>query len=85
MAQLPDVCCDIHCDCGEFTHYDGDFFYFFKCPRCGQHWEVGTHMPIYKVTAERAGSYVKLPPLDEEANDLPLPVSDPACPTTKEP
>lgn len=27
-----DVCCDIHCSCGYFGHYDGAFFYFFRCP-----------------------------------------------------
>lgn len=48
-----EVCCDVHCDCGAFLHFDGDFFYFFKCKECGQNWEVGTHMPIYKVTPER--------------------------------
>lgn len=48
------VCCDIYCDCGEQSHHDGDFFYFFKCPGCGQVWETGTHVAIYKVTDNRA-------------------------------
>ncbi len=55
-----DVCCDIHCACGAFLHFDGDFLYFFKCPHCGQCWETGTHMPIYPVTEERAGKFVKI-------------------------
>lgn len=49
-----DVCCDIHCVCGASPHYDGMFLYFFQCPECGRYWEVGTHMPIYEVTKERA-------------------------------
>ncbi len=61
-----DVCCDIHCDCGAFLHFDGDFLYFFQCPHCGQHWEVGTHMPIYKVTPERAESCCQHPERDED-------------------
>ena len=64
-----DVCCDIWCPCGgknELSnvptgHFDGEFFYFFRCPHCGQHWEVGTHVAIYPVTKEQAGEYVKEP------------------------
>ena len=56
-----DVCADVHCSCGEMSHFDGDFFYFFRCPHCGQHWEVGTHVSIYPVMAERAGEFVKVP------------------------
>ena len=54
-----DVCCDVHCSCGNHSHYDGDFFYTFQCNKCGKYWEVGTHMPIYEVTKEAAGAYVK--------------------------
>ena len=28
------VCVDIHCACGEVSHYDGDFMYSIKCPAC---------------------------------------------------
>ena len=61
------VCCDVRCTCGAHGHYDGDFFYFFQC-RCGKYWEVGTHMPIYEVTKEAAGDYVKQLPR-ESFND----------------
>lgn len=50
-----DVCCDIHCACGAHLHFDGDFFYFFRCPHCDQHWEVGSHVAIYPVTKEQMG------------------------------
>lgn len=56
-----DVCADIHCSCGEISHFDGDFFYFFKCPACGQHWQVGANVAIYPVAVEQAGDYVKEP------------------------
>jgi hypothetical protein len=57
------VCCDIHCECGEMSHYDGDFFYFFKCPACQRYWEVGTHVAIYPTTKERAGVCLQEPAL----------------------
>ena len=59
------VCCDVHCTCGYHGHYDGDFFYFFQC-RCGKFWKVGTDMPIYEVTKEEAGAYVKQLSLDDD-------------------
>jgi len=58
-----DVCCDVHCACGTMSHFDGDFFYTFRCPGCGQYWEVGTHVSIYPITEARAGSHVKEPRL----------------------
>lgn len=56
-----EVCCDIRCSCGGTSHFDGDFFYFFRCPHCQRHWEVGTHVSIYEVTKERAGKNVQEP------------------------
>lgn len=47
-----DVCCDIRCACGARLHFDGDFMYFIKCPECGQHWEIGTHVRMYPVEAD---------------------------------
>lgn len=62
-----DVCCDIHCACGAHLHFDGDFLYFFQCPHCGQHWECGTHVPIYPVPKERAeAGCLKVVEPDEE-------------------
>ena len=29
-----DVCIDIHCKCGNINHFDGYFFYKYKCPKC---------------------------------------------------
>ena len=55
-----DVCCDIYCDCGASSHFDGDFLYFFRCSNCGQVWEIGTYVAMYKVKDNRAdGSNIK--------------------------
>jgi hypothetical protein len=43
------VCCDIHCLCGWHGHFDGLFFYFFRCPSCGKVYEVGSHVSIYQL------------------------------------
>lgn len=48
------VCCDIYCACGTSMHYDGDFLYFFRCASCGQVWETGTSVHLYKVNDNRA-------------------------------
>lgn len=60
-----DVCADIHCACGAFLHWDGDFMYFVKCPSCQRVWEVGTHVKLYEVWPDEArGTLV------EPRNDL---------------
>lgn len=43
-----DVCCDIHCSCGYHSHFDGDFMYFIRCPKCQTVWEVGSHVTLHK-------------------------------------
>lgn len=48
------VCCDIHCLCGAHLHFDGDFMYFIQCPHCQQHWEIGSHVPMYPVSKDTA-------------------------------
>ncbi len=65
------VCIDLHCSCGEHLHYDGDFLYYFLCPHCDKLWEMGTHIPIYEVAADKrsevlALSCVKHPDKDDD-------------------
>jgi hypothetical protein len=48
-----EVCADVYCACGASMHADTEFFYFFQCPGCKRYWEVGTHVAIYEVDAER--------------------------------
>ena len=47
-----DICIDLFCDCGESSHYDGDFARFAKCPHCGQIWELPSMLTPARVTAE---------------------------------
>jgi hypothetical protein len=61
-----DVCCDIHCDCGYQGHFDGEFLYAFRCPKCQQVWEVGTHMPIYKRGADYTGVVQDISGFDDD-------------------
>lgn len=50
-------CIDLLCKCGFHGHVDGDyFFYFYRCPKCNTHYEVGSHVKLYEV------------PLDEISN-----------------
>lgn len=39
-----DVCIDIHCSCGESSHYDGDFMYQIECPHCNKVWECNGYI-----------------------------------------
>lgn len=47
-----DVCMDIHCRCGATCHFDGDFFYTFKCKMCGQVYAVGQNIKMIHLTKE---------------------------------
>lgn len=42
------VCIDIHCICGESSHYDGDFMYFIECGYCGRVYECGGYIKLYE-------------------------------------
>ena len=33
------VCMDVHCECGELSHVDGDFCYNVRCAHCGRVYE----------------------------------------------
>lgn len=46
------VCMDLHCECGEMSHFDGDFFYFFECPHCRARYSVGSNVKLHKMTSE---------------------------------
>lgn len=45
-----DVCMDIKCKCGYGGHYDGDFFYHYKCPKCGRKYAIGQHVKLIELT-----------------------------------
>jgi hypothetical protein len=45
-----DVCVDIHCVCGEQSHFDGEYMYFIKCPKCGRVYEANGHIQLLPLT-----------------------------------
>lgn len=45
------ICLDFHCPCqpkdaAYSSHYDGDFAYAVKCPKCGAIWQLGTQVIV---------------------------------------
>jgi hypothetical protein len=49
-----EVCIDLHCVCGHFGHFDGDFFYFYQCPECGARYAVGMNIALIPLTEQQA-------------------------------
>lgn len=47
-----DVCIDIHCKCGEISHYDGEFMYHVKCPECKTIYEASGFVKLIEVPEE---------------------------------
>ena len=43
------VCVDLNCTCGCSFHYDGDFMYYVKCPKCGQNYFVNGHIQLIPI------------------------------------
>lgn len=44
-----DVCIDLHCKCGKHMHFDGEFFYNFKCPHCDRSYAVGQNIALIEL------------------------------------
>lgn len=47
-----DVCMDFQCECGENSHFDGDFAYAVKCPKCLTVWQMPWNLYPRKMTRE---------------------------------
>jgi len=47
------VCVDLHCKCGWAGHYDGDFMYHVKCPKCETCYAVGQNIKLIELTTEQ--------------------------------
>lgn len=47
-----DICCDIHCECGASSHFDGEFMYHIKCPDCGRVYECDGHIQLHPLDFE---------------------------------
>jgi transcription initiation factor IIE alpha subunit len=60
-----DVCIDIYCpSCKHHSHYDGWFLYYFKCPKCGTMYEMGTEVSMTEME-EEPESCLQTVPLEE--------------------
>lgn len=55
-----EVCCDFRCSCGATGHIDADFLYGVVCGKCGQAYEVGTHVTLYPI-ADRSTWWIDDP------------------------
>lgn len=60
-----EVCMDLHCSCGESSHFDGGFAYIVACPRCKQAFKMNGHVTAHPIVPEQ-GDDVKM----AEANVL---------------
>lgn len=43
------VCLDLHCKCGESSHFDGGFAYALRCPYCDQVYVMDGHVTAHPV------------------------------------
>jgi hypothetical protein len=44
-----DVCIDIHCQCGELSHFDGEFMYVIQCPYCHRKYMANGHIQLIEI------------------------------------
>jgi len=47
-----DACIDIHCECGQMSHVDGDFLYYVRCPHCKRVFFLNGHIEMIHMTVE---------------------------------
>ena len=52
-----DVCIDLHCSCGYHGHIDGDFLYFYECPKCHAKYALASHIKLIPLTPEMLAAY----------------------------
>jgi hypothetical protein len=48
------VCMDVHCVCGHHSHFDTDFTYFLRCPKCDALYAVGHVLALHPLPKEQA-------------------------------
>ena len=54
--QGTDVSMDVHCKCGHLGHFDGDFCYHIKCPKCGQVYQCDGNIKLHPIDVEPEGT-----------------------------
>ena len=54
-----DVCIDIYCPkCKVHSHFDGDFMYYYRCPKCKTVFAMGTAIEMIELSPEHI-TYIK--------------------------
>lgn len=54
-----DVCIDLHCKCGATAHVDADFFYHYRCRKCGREYALSPVVKLIELNAEQ-GNFIEL-------------------------
>jgi len=49
-----DVCIDLHCACGNHSHADRDFLYYWRCPDCHRVYSLAPQVKLIPLTDEQA-------------------------------
>ena len=57
-----DVCVDIHCECGETSHFDGEFMYVIQCPHCHRKYFANGHIQLIEIDDDEGMSVKKASP-----------------------
>jgi hypothetical protein len=52
-----DVCVDLTCACGHHGHIDGEFFYGYRCSKCGAHYAVGQNIVLIPLSEQQVASW----------------------------
>lgn len=47
-----EICIDIHCNCGNSSHFDGDFAYALRCPHCSKVFALGQTIRLIELSEE---------------------------------
>lgn len=64
------VCIDVFCECGHHGHFDGMFFYFFECSKCGKRYKVGANIKLIPLTENESKEVENYPSLHKDFGDI---------------
>lgn len=48
------ICIDLICKCGYRGHYDGDFLYYYRCPKCNTVYQLSCRVKLYELSEEES-------------------------------
>lgn len=55
-----ELCVDLNCVCGEYSHYDGDFGQYLECFNCHRIWFLSNHPEVIEVIDPEPNLFPKL-------------------------